>query len=256
MIASKRAVLFILAAASGGCAASAAEGAHVRVSTTSAAYQSYAPAQLAVTGRVKKSRGKESPRVNACKSGNSRTCNELGDGLAIKHAHAEAQQWYATSCERVRSSMVPNASRLMQLSQDLAQVSSAAKRDGEDSSGTHKKLAELKSDLSEIKARIQGCLDVGHALKAEHEPRQALKYYDAVCEFSTLVEAVGEAAPGLQHVTETGCAEGEQARTELSGEPHFSPGLFADLAQPQEHAAAKPSASKSAEGMVFSEGDL
>jgi len=240
------AVLVLKALILGGCAASPSQGAQVRVHTTTAAFEHHASSHAASAEDSARPARKESPLAHACKTGSSKTCNELGDGLAIKHAHAEARQWYETSCERVRSAMLPNATRLMQVSQDLKQL---------DSSESPQASAELKNDAAEIRARIQGCLDVGESLKTDHELKQALKYYDAVCEFSTLVEVVGEAAPALQHVTESGCAAGADVRAELGG-AQFSPRMFADLAQPQEQAPARPSKSNSEEGMVFSEGDL
>lgn len=251
MSALNRGLTFILAAALGGCFASATGGAQVRTRTTTAAFERYSPTQGALAGRVERSRAKESPRMRACKSGNSKTCNELGDGLVIKHAEKDAHQWYAISCERVRGSMVENATRLLGLAQDLARL------EAEGSANARVRASELKSDLSEIKARIQGCLDTGDILKSEGEPRQALKYYDAVCEFSTLVQSVTAAMPSLETMTENGCAAGLRARAGLSGEADFSPGLFADLTSPKKKKTAdkKPS-SDGDQGMVFSEADL
>lgn len=249
---SKRGSALILAAVLGGCAASAVGGTQVRTHATTAAFQRYTPTHdAALTARVERSGRKESPRVRACKGGNSKTCNELGDGLVIKHAQHDAQQWYATSCERVRGSMVPNAARLMGLAQDLARL------EAEGGPGASRRAAELKSDVSEIKARIQGCLDTGDILKADGEAKQSLKYFDAVCEFSTLVESVAAAMPSLETMIENGCAAGARARAELRGEADFSPGLFADLTKPQQKRAAdKKVNSESDQGMVFSEADL
>jgi hypothetical protein len=243
----------------GGCAASPSQGAQVRVRTTTAAFEHYVPAQSAVAKRTRSSARKESPQARECKSGSSKACNEIGDRLAMKYAHAEAYQWYMTSCERVRSAMVPTATRLMGLSQDLKQLASA--RSEEASAANQKRLAELKNDASEMRARIQGCLDVGETLKLDAEPKQSLAYYEAVCEFSTLVGVVGEAVPGLQHITESGCAASQSARAELSMTGQFTPQQFVHLTQPQAPArpaaTAKHSAPKSEEGgMVFTEGDL
>lgn len=216
--------------------------------TTTAAFQGFANAQETRIDRVKKS-GKESPRVRACKDGNSKTCNELGDGLAIKHAPTEARVWYVTSCERVRSSMIPNATRLLQLNQDMVRVSS-----GEANAATNKRMAELKSDATEIKSRIQGCLDAGESLKTDAEFKQSLRYLDAVCEFSTLVESVSEAAPSLEYMTANGCAAGAEARARL-GELPFEAQLFAELVQ-KAKPASKDSAASGEAGMVFTESDL
>ena len=251
---SNRGLTFVLALALGGCAASAAGGAEVRTRTTTAAFARYAPAQD-VSARVERGGRKESPRAQACKTGSSKVCNELGDGLVIKHAEADAERWYAISCERVRDSMVANATRLMGIAQDLSQV------EGESSPGASKRAAELKSDAGEIKARIQGCLDMGELLKAGGEAKQALKFYDAVCEFSTLVQAVSGAMPSLENMSANGCAAGERVRAGLSGESSFSPGMFAELTKPKKKAAEKKAAEKqtssdSEQGMVFSEADL
>jgi hypothetical protein len=251
MMTSKRGGTLVLAVVLGGCAASAAGGARVRTHTTTAAFQRYTPTQdAALAARVERG-GKESPRARACRSGSSKTCNELGDGLVIKHAEKDAQQWYETSCERVRGSMVPNATRLMGLTQDLARL------DADGSAGARQRAAELKSDVSEIKARIQGCLDMGDILKADGELKQSLRYFDAVCEFSTLVQSVVTAMPSLENTSANGCAAGAQARAALRGEPAFTPGLFADLTKQKKKQAADEQTSSSAEeGMVFSEADL
>ncbi len=251
MTSSNRGITFMLAVVLGGCAATAAGGAEVRTRTTTAAFERYSSTQGALGERVERSGGKESPRARACKNGNSKTCNEIGDGLVIKHAEADAERWYAISCERVRGSMVANATRLMGLTQDLSHV------EGENDPGASKRAAELKSDVGEIKARIQGCLDTGDLLKASGESKQALKFYDAVCEFSTLVQAVASSMPSLETTTANACAAGERTRASLSGEPSFSPGMFVELTTPKKKAAEKKqTSSDSEEGMVFSEADL
>jgi hypothetical protein len=229
-----------------GCAAAPSQGPQVRVRTTTAASETYLPA---LAHRTKKSAHKESAGGQACKAGNSKACNEIGDRLTIKHAYTEAHQWYLNSCERISSAMVPSATRLMQLSRELKQLGEGA---------NPKVAAELKSGTSEIKARVQGCLDAGQTLKIDAEPKQALKYFDLACEFSTLVETVGSTVPGLQYVTETGCSEGQSTRAELSMSAPFNPQLFVHLTEPPAKRAevAKPSEAPSEEGMVFNEGDL
>jgi len=253
MTSSNRGITFMLAVVLGGCAATAAGGAEVRTRTTTAAFERYSSTQGSLGERVERSGGgKESPRARACKSGNSKTCNELGDGLVIKHAESDAERWYAISCERVRGSMVANATSLMGLTQDLSQI------EGESGAGANKRAAELKSEVSEIKARIQGCLDTGDLLKASGESKQSLKFYDAVCEFSTLVQAVSASMPSLETTTANACAAGERVRASLSGEPNFSPEMFVELTKPKKKAAEKKptTSSDSEEGMVFSEADL
>jgi hypothetical protein len=231
----------------GGCAASPVQGAQVRVRTTTAAFETHLPA---LAHRTKKSSQRESPIAHECKTGSSKACNELGDRLTIKHAYTEAHQWYLNSCERVRSSMVPSATHLLQLSRELNQL-------GEGANANPKTVAQLKSGVTEIRARIQGCLDAGETLKLDAEAKQALKYFDTACEFSTLVEAVGQAVPGFQYVAESGCVRGQSARAELPGEMPFSPKLFAQLTEKKAPPAAeKASAPPSEEGMVFNEGDL
>lgn len=229
-------------------------GHEVRARTTTAAY---VPSQHALDGPARKSSRPESPLTQACKSGSSKACNELGDRLALKHAQAEARHWYETSCERVLTAMVPTATRLMQLSRDLTQLANARSDDDRVNAFNQRKLTALKSDASEIRASIQGCFDTGDTLTLEQELKLSLKYYDAACEFSTLVDAVGEAVPGLEHATESGCEAGRAARARLNDEAPFSPQLFADLTQPHPQVAAvKRSAPQAEPGMVFSEGDL
>lgn len=244
---SQRVVAFVLGAGTlAGCAATAQPSSQVRMRTTTAAFQGYANAQETRIDRVKRS-GKESPRVHACKTGSSKVCNELGDGLAIKHAPTEARVWYVTACERVRTSMLPNATRLMYLNQEIVRAEG-----GESGPAAGKRLAELRSDASEIKARIQGCLDAGESLKTDSEFKQSLRYLDAVCEFSTLVDSVYSAAPSLENMTDSACSAGAQARARL-GELPFEAQLFAELVKPK----AKPASNNASEGgMVFTEGDL
>jgi hypothetical protein len=248
--------LIFAALISGGCAASPSQGGQVRVHTTTAAFEHYAPAHGSVVQRTKKSH-KESPTAQACKTGSSRACNELGDRLTMKHAHAEARQWYLTSCERVQSSMVPTGARLVQLKQELAQLESIRAVDERDGAANQKRLAKVRNDASEIRAHIQGCLDTGETLKLDGELKQSLKYYDTACEFSTIVEAIGEPVPGLEHVADSGCAGGQSARAQLSSEMPFSPRLFVSMGQQKaQPAAAKQGPAQEEQGMVFSEGDL
>ncbi|HEX6242580.1 MAG TPA: hypothetical protein VFZ61_16820 [Polyangiales bacterium] len=224
-----------------GCGASTTQGAQVRVHTTSAAFEHHVPSQAFSTQHARKAGRKESPLVHACKAGSSKSCNELGDRLAIKHAYTEARQWYGASCDRVRGAMHSNAERLMLLSQHLKQAEVSAAT-----------IAELKGEAAEIKARVQGCFDTGEMVKVDGELKQAVGYYEAACEFSTLIEAVGEAVPSLEHVTESACAAGESARAKLSNNVPFKPQQFADLLQPkQKPAAAKGRAAQAEDSMVF-----
>jgi hypothetical protein len=94
-------------------------------------------------------------------------------------------------------------------------------------------------------------------LKVDGELKQALSYFDAVCEFSTLVDKASEALPDLEGMTETGCAAGKAARAELPGQTEFKPKLFADLVQQsRQPTAAKQTTAKPEAGMTFSEEDL
>lgn len=240
-----------------GCAASPMQGAQVRAHPTSAAFEHSASSEAVLAQRLERSERKESPLVHACRAGNSKSCNELGDRLAIKHAYAEGLQWYEISCERVRGSMEPTARRLLQLSQNVTEIASLHSDEEQGDTAKQTKLAQLKSDASEIRARIQGCFDTGEILKTDGELKQSLAYYDAVCEFSTLVKAVDEAVPGLQLVTESGCAASQSARAKLNSKTPFSPQLFVDLTgqQPKTGAAAQGAAQGEA-SMVFNTGDL
>jgi hypothetical protein len=207
--------LLLGALISGGCAASSVQGAPVRVHTTTAAFEHSASSETAFASPARHSSRGGSPLARECKAGSSKACNEVGDRLVIKHAYAEATQWYMTSCQRVRGDMVPTAKRLLQLSRDIAQGAAAA-----------------KSDASEIRARIQGCFDTGEMLRAEDELKQALNYYEAACEFSTLVEAVEASVSGLEQISDNGCAATQAARAKLS-KAAFTPQLFVGLAQEQ-----------------------
>jgi hypothetical protein len=234
----------------------------VRVRTTTAAFEHYAPAPSATTKRTRSASRKESPGAQACKAGNSKSCNEIGDRLSVKYAYREAHQWYLTSCERVRSAMEPTATRLIGISQDFKQLGGG--RSDETSTANRSRMAELKNDAAEIKARIQGCFDVGEALKLDAELKQSLAYYEAVCEFSTLIEAVNEAVPGLQHVTESGCTAAQSTRAALTNPTQFKPEMFVHLTKPpakpaaaaKQNKAAQNKAAQSDEGMVFNESDL
>lgn len=225
----------------GGCAGSSATGPGVRVHTTSAAFEHRAPSQ-SLSSSTKKSARKESPLAHACRDGSSKACNELGDRLAIKHAYVEARQWYGTSCDRVRNAMRANAERLLLLGQSVSQP--------EVSPST---LAQLKSEAAEIKARVQGCFDNGEMVKVDGELRQSIPFYEAVCEFSTLVPVVGEVAASLEHVTDSACASGQAARVKLGNNVPFQPHQFADLVQPQRPAGRGAAAEDS---MVFSADEL
>jgi hypothetical protein len=237
----------------GGCAP--LEGGEVRARPTTPAYGHYSPSQSELDRRVDRSARGESPLAHACNTGSSKACNDVGDRLVLKHVYAEARRWYGTSCERVLDSMVPTATHLMQLSRDAKRLESSFSHDDEVNGANQRQLAEVKKDASEIRARIQGCFDAGETLKFEHELKQALKYYDSVCEFSALADAIGEALPGFQHVIESGCTAGQSVRTELTSKTPFSPQLFVGLAQQRQPAPAK-GAPPSDQGMVFTEGDL
>ena len=229
-----------------GCAAST-QGAQVRVHNTSAAFEHRAPSTQ-FASHSKKSGRKESPLAHACKAGSSKSCNELGDRLAIKHAYTEARQWYGTSCDRVRGSMRPNAERLLLLSQNLSkpEISPAM-------------ITELKGEAAEIKARIQGCFDTGEMVKVDGELKQSVPYYETVCEFSTLVPVVGETGASLEHVTDSACATGQSARAKLGNNVPFTPQQFADLAEPKQQpkeSGGKASAAQADDNMVFSGDEL
>jgi hypothetical protein len=141
--------------------------------------------------------------------------------------------------------MMPTADRLLHLSHDLAQPTENAARQ-----------AALKGDAAEITARVRGCLDAAETLRAERELGQALPYYEAACEFSALVEAVGETVPALAPAVEGGCAGARAARGQLHS-PAFVPQLFHDLAeQARADAAAEAAPAQPAAEMVFSMSDL
>jgi hypothetical protein len=253
MATSKRAVQIILGAMTlAGCAATASPGAQVRVRVATAAFEQHSDAQL--SERLGRRARKDSPSVSACKSGNSKLCIEVGDRLVVKHAPLDALEWYTTACDRVLNAMVPNATRMMQLSQSLKEYGSAR---AEESTASQKRVAELKSEASELKARIQGCYDTGDTLKSDSELRQSLKYFDAACEFSTLLGVVGEAMPGLEYVVNNGCSAGEAVRAQLN-EQAASPRLFTELLAPTPKAKPekKETVQQSEEGMVFSESDM
>jgi hypothetical protein len=150
--------------------------------------------------------------------------------------------------------MLPTATRLMQLHQELKQLSSA--KSDEQSAASQRRVAELKSEASEIKARVQGCFDAGDILKADDELKQALKDFDTACEFSTLVPAIGESVPGLEYVADNACAAGQSVRAQMSGASAFDPQLFAAVLAPKAKPASKQTVKESEEGMVFSESDL
>jgi hypothetical protein len=249
--------LLVGALAVTGCAASSMQGAPVRVHTTTAAFEHSTSSQAFVTQRSKRASRAESPAARDCKAGSSKACNEVGDRLVIKHAYAEARQWYSTSCDRVRGSMLPTAQRLLQLSRDITQHGSARSEDDEANAINEHKLKQLKAEVSEIRAQIQGCFDTGEMVKADAELKQALPYYETVCEFSSLVETVGEGAPGLEHVAESGCSAAQSARTKLHNNTEYNPTLFAELVQHEQRkgAAHKQDAAQGDE-MVFSSSEL
>jgi hypothetical protein len=228
-----------------GCAASTTQGSGVRVHTTSAAFEHRAPSQ-AFSSQSKQAGRKESPTAHACKAGSSKACNELGDRLAIKHAYSEARQWYGTSCDRVRGSMRPNAERLLLLSQNLRNTEASPSM-----------LAQLKNEAAEIKARVQGCFDTAEMVKTDGELKAAVPFYEATCEFSTLVPLVGDTMASLEHVTESACATGQAARAKLGNNVPFQPQLFADLAEPKPQPGKGKQAPAAAEdSMVFSGDEL
>lgn len=239
-----------------GCAASLTQGAQVRARPTPGALERNAASDAALSVRLSETARDESPLARACKDGRSKSCNEIGDRLVIKHAYAEARPWYVTSCDRARSAMVPTATRLLQLSEELVQLEKT-RLDEEYAAAAQKRMVALKSAASEIRARLQGCFDAGETFKVDGELKQSLGYYDAVCEFSALVTAAGEALPDLEHITENGCTASQAARAKLSASTPFSPQLFADLLQQQRQpVAAKQHAAQPEAGMVFSEGEL
>ena len=69
------------------------------------------------------------------------------------------------SCDRLRSSMVPKAQRLLKISQDLARTDSGKLGEA--------KRASLTHAAAEMKASIQSCFDAGETLRMEREPTQA-----------------------------------------------------------------------------------
>lgn len=227
-----------------GCAASTTQGSGVRVHTTSAAFERHAPSQ-AFSSPSRKAGRKESPTAHACKAGSSKSCNELGDRLAIKHAYTEARQWYGTACDRVRGSMRPNAERLMLLSQNMKNPEASPTM-----------VAELKNEAAEIKARVQGCFDTAEMVKTDGELKQSVAFYETACEFSTLVPLVGDAVASLEHVTESACATGQATRAKLGNNVPFQPQLFADLVQPKPQAKGKHAPAPAEDSMVFSGDEL
>jgi hypothetical protein len=118
----------------------------VRAHATPAASAHYMSSQEFMTRTASKSKRQDSPLAQACKSGGSKSCNELGDRLVLKHAYAEARQWYVTSCERVRSAMVPTATRVLQLSRELNVLDRVRNDDEGSGAATQKRKAELKAD--------------------------------------------------------------------------------------------------------------
>lgn len=243
----------------GGCAAAPVQTSHMRVHTTTAASVERVSVQGATQfAGSKQAKHKDGPAVTACKKGSSKSCNEVGDKLTSKHAYTEAREWYMTSCKRVSGAMEENATRLLELHGQLVQLANA--RDEGDPEpevivARQKTAMDLRAQASEIRARVQGCLDVGDTLKLDDEPRQSLKYFDTACEFSTLLETVGDTVAGLQHTAETGCAQGQSVRAEISDRSQFSPQLFADLSVPQPEAQPAPAA-QADEGMVFGEEEV
>lgn len=240
----------------GGCAAGQVTGSvHVRTATAASVQH----ATLGGTAqRSKKAHGKASPQARACHAGTSKSCNELGDKLVIKYAYAEAREWYMSSCKRVVDSMEPNAQRLLSVHDQLVQLQSSPVQadDAEAMANVSKQSADLKSEGLEIKARIQGCLDVGDTLQRDGEPRQALKYFDAVCEFSALTESMGEAVAGFDVVAERGCNASQAARKQLSEKSAFNPQLLGSVVDAHvAQQAPTPRADAADQGMVFSEDD-
>lgn len=234
-----------------GCA-SPMQAAPVRVRVATAAFEQRSMAHSQLAERIGKSSRKDSPGISGCKSGNSKSCIEVGDRLVVKHAPQEALQWYTIACQRVIDSMLPSANRLLQLNQSLKEFGAQ-----EPNTASQRRVAELKSEASEMKARVQGCFDAGDLLKSESELKQSLKYFDAACEFSTLVKTVGESVPGLEYVANNGCTAGESVRAQIPAQPSFSPKLFSELVEPKAKPKAKQAAPKDDEGgMVFSESDL
>jgi hypothetical protein len=225
-----------------GCAVGAATAPHGHTPPAPPSYQLHLARVSAADPR------KESPTAQACKSGVSKACDEIGDRLMVKHAYSEARQWYALACERARGAMVPTATQLLQLSHDLGQPNTPPVRS-----------AALKGDASELAARLHGCLDVAETLRAEHELALALPYYETVCEFSALAEAVGDRLPAFSAVVERSCTGTQTARGALHSAA-FAPSLFGDLAQQAradsaEEASAK-AVSEQGTDMVFSMSEL
>jgi hypothetical protein len=248
---------FVLGAViSSGCAAAPTQGAQMRLHTTTAASVLQRPAQGAKTQVEARSAHKSSsPLTRACKGGDSKACGQLGDRLTIKYAYEEAHEWYTIACKRVSSAMMPTANRVLLLSQELTRLSAQRSDDEGQNAANQQRIVELKSEASEIRARIQGCFDAGDTLKLE--PKQALTYFDTVCEFRALVEATGEGMPGLEHIAEIGCTAGQTVRAKLNDRVGFEPQLFAELVQQQARTvAAKQSATQDEQGMVFNETDM
>jgi hypothetical protein len=225
-----------------GCAVGAATAPHDRTPPAPPSHQ------LHLTRASAAEHKKESPTAQACKSGVSKACDEIGDRLMVKHAYAEARQWYAIACERARGAMVPTATQLLHVSHNLGQPNTPPARS-----------AALKADGSELAARLQGCLDAAETLRAEHELALALPYYDAVCEFSALAEAVGDTLPAFSAVVERSCTGTQTVRSTLRSAA-FTPSLFDDLADQARADTAQEASAKAASeqgaDMVFSMSEL
>lgn len=239
----------------GACGAAPVQGAQLRVHATTAASIQYVAPRSQLAAPTRSQPRQTSPAMRACKGGSSKSCGELGDRLTIKHAYAEAHRWYVIACDRVSGAMLPTGERMLRLSQELTAATSRHSEDEAENDANRRRVAELKGDASELKARLQGCFDAGETLKMNADDlRQALKFYDTVCEFSGLVASAGEAVPGLEHLTESGCSAGQSARAQLSSKSTFEPSVFNELLQPGASAAKQPA--QPDQGMVFSEGDV
>src|SRR5688572_13000707 len=58
--------------------------------------------------------GEADPRLSTCESGDSLTCNQVGEEMWTQQAYTGARDWFAVSCARM-DDLVANGQRMVEL---------------------------------------------------------------------------------------------------------------------------------------------
>ncbi|HTA94017.1 MAG TPA: hypothetical protein VK745_30775, partial [Polyangiaceae bacterium] len=184
------------------------------------------PPQRATAHRVS-----QDPRDAACRGGDSKACNGIGDSLNTwdEHGHpvnarnvAAARGYYLIACNRIIDSVPAGAARMVQICADLDSAFQKNSTGAPDAADFRRAVEKERPELRELFERVQACVNINDTYSADDRSNSE-RYDREMCRLEAVSADVGRHgdAVGLDSIVGTACDNVQFSREQAARDEQF-----------------------------------